>query len=35
MGNENNYTTIYKDKISHDLALDIIEEFALALNVNL
>jgi len=35
MGNENNYTTIYKDKISHDLALEIIEEFALALNVNL
>ena len=35
MGNENNYTIVYKDKISHDLALEIIEEFALTLNVNL
>ena len=35
MSKENNYTTIYKDKISHDLALDIIEEIALALNINL
>lgn len=35
MGNETNYTNAYKDKISHDLALEIIEEIALALNVNL
>ena len=35
MDKENNYTTVYKDKISHDLALEIIEEIALTLNVNL
>ena len=35
MGNETNYTNAYKNKISHDLALEILEEFARVLNVNL
>lgn len=30
-----NYTDLYKSKISHELALEILEEIALTLNVNL